>query len=128
MVVPKRMEIYYANLIKTDGSVQHGRRPVLVISNNIANQFSQTVIIAPFTSQQNDLPTHVAVDLTEVKGSMSVLKCEQITTISINQLGAKIGKIEDPNVIRRINRALAIAIGLDDHFNRDLSIGYQQVF
>ena len=124
MVVPKRMEIYYANLIKTDGSVQHGRRPVLVISNNIANQFSQTVIIAPF----NDLPTHVAVDLTEVKGSMSVLKCEQITTISINQLGAKIGKIEDPNVIRRINRALAIAIGLDDHFNRDISIGYQQVF
>ena len=49
MVAPKRMEIYYANLIKTDGSVQHGRRPVLVISNNIANQFSQTVIIAPFT-------------------------------------------------------------------------------
>ena len=117
METPKRMEIYYADLVKTEGSVQYGRRPVLVISNNVANEYSQTVLVAPFTSQQKNLPTHIVVDLTEAKGSVSVLKCEQITTISINQLGTKIGKIEDPNVMRKINRALAIAIGLDYHFN-----------
>jgi len=117
LVVPKRMEIYYANLIKTDGSVQHGRRPVLVVSNNVANNSSQTVIVVPFTTQQNDLPTHVAVDIVKGKGPISYLKCEQTTTISINQLDTKLGVIEDPNVIRKINRALIIAMGLDSRFN-----------
>ena len=117
METPKRMEIYYADLIKTEGSVQYGHRPVLVVSNNIANLSSQTVIVVPFTTQQNDLPTHVAVDITGGQGPMSYLKCEQITTISINQLDTKLGIIEDPNVIRKVNRALIIATGLDSRFN-----------
>lgn len=117
METPKRMEIYYADLIKTEGSVQYGRRPVLIVSNNIANLSSQTVIVVPFTTQQNDLPTHVAVDITGEQGPMSYLKCEQITTISINQLDTKLGIIEDPNVIRKVNRALIIAMGLDCRFN-----------
>ena len=117
METPKRMEIYYADLIKSEGSVQYGHRPVLVVSNNIANNSSQTVIVVPFTTQRNDLPTHVAVDITKGKGPMSYLKCEQITTISINQLDTKLGTIEDPNIIWKINRALIIAMGLDSRFN-----------
>lgn len=42
----KRGEIYNANLNPVIGSEQGGTRPVLIISNDIGNKHSPTVIIA----------------------------------------------------------------------------------
>lgn len=118
MATPKRMEIYYAKLIKTKGSVQYGHRPVLVVQNNVANRYAQTVVVVPLTSRQkNNIPAHVVVELAGRKSPNSTIMCEQITTISINQLETKIGTIDDPKVIEEINNALAIAVGIDKRFN-----------
>ena len=46
----KRGDIYYADLNPVVGSEQGGTRPVLVISNDIGNKHSPTVIIAAITS------------------------------------------------------------------------------
>lgn len=117
MVAPKRMEVYYAKLIKTKGSVQYGHRPVLVVSNNVANHFAQTVIVVPLTSRQkSNIPTHVLIDLDGRRDPKSTVMCEQVRTISTKQLETKIATIKDPEVINEINRALAIAIGLDKRF------------
>ena len=43
----KRGDIYYAELNPVIGSEQGGTRPVLIISNDIGNKHSPTVIIAP---------------------------------------------------------------------------------
>ena len=48
----KRGDIYYAELNPVIGSEQGGTRPVLIISNNIGNRYSPTVIIAAITSRQ----------------------------------------------------------------------------
>jgi len=45
-----RGEIYYADLNPIKGHEQGGRRPVLVIQNDIGNQYSPTTIIAPLTT------------------------------------------------------------------------------
>ena len=80
---PKRMEIYYAKLIKTKGSVQYGRRPVLVVSNDVANRFAETVVVVPMTSRQkNNIPTHIVIDLGGRKSPRSTIMCEQVRTIS----------------------------------------------
>lgn len=42
----KRGDIYYAELNPVIGSEQGGTRPVLIISNDIGNKHSPTVIIA----------------------------------------------------------------------------------
>lgn len=47
----KRGDIYYADLSPVVGSEQGGKRPVLIISNNIGNKHSPTVIVAAITSK-----------------------------------------------------------------------------
>ena len=61
----KRGDIYYAELNPVIGSEQGGTRPVLIISNDIGNKHSPTVIIAPITSRihtKAKLPTHAPPD------------------------------------------------------------------
>ena len=43
-------EIYWANLSPTVGSEISKTRPVLIVSNDINNQFAATVSILPITS------------------------------------------------------------------------------
>ena len=59
----KRGEIYFAQLNPVIGSEQGGIRPVLVVQNDIGNQYSPTTIILAITSQINKakLPTHVEI-------------------------------------------------------------------
>ena len=58
----RRGDIYYADLNPVIGSEQGGTRPVLIISNDIGNKYSPTVIIAAITSRvrkKKKLPTHL---------------------------------------------------------------------
>ena len=61
----KRGDLYYAALDETYvGSEQTGVRPVVILQNNIGNEYSPTVIIAPITSKVNSkskIPTQVLI-------------------------------------------------------------------
>lgn len=50
----RRGDIYHADLDPVFGSEQGGYRPVLVIQNNIGNQYSPTVIVAAITSKEKN--------------------------------------------------------------------------
>ena len=52
----KRGDIYHADLDPVFGSEQGGYRPVLVIQNNIGNQYSPTVIVAALQNPFPNLP------------------------------------------------------------------------
>lgn len=113
MVSPKRLEIYYASLEKKQGSVQHGFRPVLIVQNDIGNFYSEAIIVVPLTtSQKKELPTHVVIGQEEGLTERSTVLCEQITTISLYQLEEKIGEVVVEDTAKKIEQALAIAIGL----------------
>ena len=74
----KRGDIYHADLDPVFGSEQGGYRPVLVIQNNIGNQYSPTVIVAAITSKEKmKLPTHIAVPEMEGLEKDSVVLLEQ---------------------------------------------------
>ena len=52
----QRFEIWFAELGDHYGSsVQSGSRPVLVISNDVANRFSSTLTVIPLTTVQKKL-------------------------------------------------------------------------
>jgi len=110
-----RGEIFYADLSPVIGSEQGGVRPVLIIQNDVGNKYSPTVICAAITSQINKakLPTHIEIDSAQstlVKDSVILL--EQIRTIDKKRLREKICRL-DENIMRRVNRAINISLGLD---------------
>lgn len=112
----KRGEIYYADLRPVVGSEQGGVRPVLVVQNNIGNQYSPTVIIAAITSQidKSRLPTHI--ELSAAKFGLekdSVVLLEQIRTIDKRRLREKVGAL-DQGKMQDVDEALAISLGVID--------------
>lgn len=59
-----QFEIWYADLPFIEGSnIIHGRRPVVIISNNTVNEHSPLITVIPMTSKirRLDLPTHILV-------------------------------------------------------------------
>lgn len=60
--VVKRGEIYYCELGENVGSEQSEYRPVIILQNDVGNQFGPTTIVAPITNTHKKLPVHVALD------------------------------------------------------------------
>ena len=80
----KRGDVFYAELNPVVGSEQGGTRPVLIISNDIGNRHSPTVIIAAITGRTQTkakLPTHTEVKDVEGLDRDSIILLEQIRTI-----------------------------------------------
>lgn len=110
----KRGDIYYAELNPVIGSEQGGTRPVLIISNDIGNKHSPTVIIAAITSRVHTkakLPTHTAVSNYEGLDKDSIILLEQIRTIDKQRLKQYMGMMPD-NIMARVDKALAISVAL----------------
>ena len=112
----KRGDIFYAELNPVIGSEQGGTRPVLVISNDIGNKYSPTVIIAPITSRTHTkakLPTHTEVKNFDKLDKDSIILLEQIRTIDKQRLKQYVGMIPD-GIMARVDKALAISISLNN--------------
>lgn len=79
-----RGDIFYVDLGKGLSSEQGGKRPCLVISNDVGNYYSPNVIIVPITSSIKDLPTHSIIEDYMEYGlnKKSQICFEQIRTIS----------------------------------------------
>lgn len=118
----KRGDIYYADLGSDfSSSIQNGTRPVLVVSNDLANAHSPVVTIVPLTAKvqkKTGLPTHV--DIPTWCGSglprSSVALAEQVRTIAKDQLRDHRGHIPNGKVMAAVTKALQIQIGaIDTH-------------
>ena len=92
----KRGDLFYVDLNPTKGSEQKGRRPVLVLQNDIGNEVSPTTIVAPLTTKSftKEYPTNVNVpkEMGGLKENSSVL-LSQIRTIDQSRLENKIGHL-----------------------------------
>lgn len=114
---PKRGEIYLIDFSKGGkSSEQKGYRPALVIQNNIGNKYSSTIIVAALSTKftHQYIPTNVLCKKQESGLEKdSVINLSQIRTISKKRLKKRIGKVAD-EIIKKINKALAISIGLID--------------
>jgi mRNA interferase MazF len=90
-----RGDIVWADLNPVKGREQAGLRPVLILSEDVFNEHSGTVIAVAITSQ----PQRAGFPLTyELVGSglpkPSWVKISQIRTLSVERLGKKIGRVK----------------------------------
>ena len=86
-----RGEVYWADLNPVKGREQAGRRPILVISHDVFNERSGTVIAMAITSQPQRAGFPLNLEVSEPgMPKRSWLKISQIRTISVLRLGKRI--------------------------------------
>lgn len=106
-----RGDIVWASLDPTLGHEQSGSRPVLVLSQNIFNERSGTVIAIALTSQRPGAGFPLTLELSDQRlPKKSWVKISQIRTLSVQRLGKKLGKAT-PQELAEIIEGLNEIIG-----------------
>ena len=91
-----RGELWWADLDPVKGHEQAGKRPILVISHDILNQKSGTVIALAVTSQEPRAGFPLTFPVTSLRmPKTSWVKMSQIRTISTERLGKRIGRVTE---------------------------------
>jgi mRNA interferase MazF len=105
-----RGEIRWADLNPTIGREQSGERPVLILSQDIFNDRSGTVIAMALTSQEPRASFPLTHELLAAKlPKQSWVKISQIRTLSTERIGKKIGSVgpdELAHVIEGLNEII----------------------
>ena len=91
--------------IPATGNVQGGKRPWLIVPNNVGNQFSPTSIVVPMTTKFKhlEMPTHVVVTWGTLHSSM--IACEQVRVVDVTDDWKYICTLP-PEIMRHVDVAL----------------------
>ena len=110
----RRGDIYYYDFGENTGSVQAGRRPVLILQTNLLNERAPTVTVAPITTaiKNQYFPSHVILPDGTGLTEESIVLLEQVRTISKSELLNHMGRLKDSLTWERINRGIKITLGL----------------
>lgn len=110
MNFPERGAVYKADLNPTLGRELKKARPVVIVSNNHLNEFSDMVIIMPVTAGQHqyyhDVPLYPPEGGTTKK---SIIVTEQVRAIDQRRLGKQLGFVSEATM-------KAIEAAIMDHF------------
>ncbi len=106
-----RGDIFWANLNPTKGHEQAGFRPVLILSQDVFNEKSGTVIAIALTSQPQKASFPLTLELTSPRlPKQTWAKISQIRTLSVERIGKKLGRVSDQE-LRQIIEGLNEVIG-----------------
>ena len=99
-----RGEIRWADLNPVVGHEQSGQRPVLILSQNVFNERSGTVIAVALTSQAPRAGFPLTHELARANlPKRSWVKIGQIRTLSTERIGKKLGSIDDTELAHVID-------------------------
>lgn len=106
-----RGDVVWAELNPTVGSEQAGSRPVVVLSHDVFNDRSGTVIAIAVTSQQPRAGFPLSLEIMSVKlPKRSWAKISQIRMLSIERLGKKLRSLS-PEELQRVVEGLNEILG-----------------
>lgn len=109
---PRRGEIWLINWNPARVSEQAGRRPALIIQNNIGNEHSSTTIVAAISTSVKLYPMNVLLE--PPQGGLSkpsTIKTSQILTVAKDRLEKRLGMADD-QVMIEVDRALKLSLSL----------------
>lgn len=106
-----RGEIRWADLNPVRGHEQAGLRPVLILSHDVFNERSGTVIAVAITSQPQRAGFPLTLELrTGNLPKQSWIKISQIRTLSAEKIGKLLGRVSEEElnqVIEGLNEIVA---------------------
>lgn len=110
----RRGDVWLANLDPVIGSEQGKTRPVVIIQNDVANEYSPVVIVAAITTAvgPKEYPTEVRVNAPEagLKEDSTIL-LNQIRTIDKRRLIERWGELTS-QTMQKVDEALKVSLGL----------------
>ena len=99
-----RGEIRWADLNPVRGHEQAGRRPVLVLSHDVFNERSGTVIAMAITSQEPRAGFPLTLESRAAGLSKrSWIKISQIRTLAVDRIGQRLARASEEEVARVID-------------------------
>jgi mRNA interferase MazF len=117
----QRGEIYWIEWQPARGSEQAGRRPGIVVSNDIANEHAPVVIVAAMTTRCPSRPFPFLVQVTAEESQLArdgTINCLQLMTVDKERLVAASGSTPRPAGrlsaprLADLDRALKAALSL----------------
>jgi mRNA interferase MazF len=103
---PRRGEVYWVSFPEPVG-----RRPVLVVQNDVGNRHSTRTIVAHVSATPRpDYPFLVALEAEEL-GRPSWVHCETLNTLPVTVLEDRLGVLT-PESLARVDEALRVSLGL----------------
>lgn len=107
---PRRGEIWLVNWNPARGSRQAGKRPALIIQNDIGNEKSPTTLVAAISSTVKLFPMNVKIEPHESGLNLSsIVKTGQILTIDKNRLEKKLGQLGKQKM-EEVNAAIKLSL------------------
>jgi len=98
-----RGDIRWADLNPARGHEQAGRRPVLILSNDIFNERSGTVIAVALTSQPQRAGFPLTLELSAPGlSARSWVKISQIRTLAVERIGQQLARAAPEEMLRVI--------------------------
>lgn len=106
-----RGEVRWADPSPARGKEQGGRRPVLILSHDVFNERSGTVIAVAITSQPQRAGFPLTLELTGAGlPERSWAKTSQVRTLSVERIGRRIGRAS-PEEVGQVVEGLDEIIG-----------------
>ena len=106
-----RGEVYWADLNPVRGREQAGLRPVLILSHDLFNRKSETVIAMAITSKPQNAGFPLTMALPPgMLPKPSWVKISQIRTISVDRLGKRIAAL-GPETLDQLIHGLLELVG-----------------
>jgi mRNA interferase MazF len=109
----RRGQIWICDLPDMGGSIQKFKRPMLVISNNLANLHSPVIHLCPISSKtaKSNFPTHVKIGMDSGLNLPSIALVEQSMLLSKSSLINKVAECSE-GVMDAVDRAIGIQFGI----------------
>jgi len=112
----RRGEVYWAELEPRSGSEQRGRRPVIVVSNDVFNRNERwrSIIVVPVstsTQQMSRGPTAVMLSGFTALSNESCALCHQVTTLDRGKLDTRIGQLPI-GLLSAVEAGVKLAMGM----------------
>lgn len=97
--IPKKGDLVILTFDPQAGHKQQGRRPALVISNDIFNQRVGLAIACPITNTDRNFPFHIAVQSKDLSG---FVMSEQVKLIDYKARNVKFVAKVDEEVLNQV--------------------------
>ena len=113
MKLPQRGEVWMLDLNPMRGHEQAGRRPCLVVSDDLYNAgLAEKHIVVPVTSQHKGIPYHVEILPPEGGLRMrSYVMCDDVRTVSRGRFEKRSGTVS-PSTMLHVSECLRILMSI----------------
>lgn len=98
--IPEQGDIITLEFDPQAGHEQKGKRPAMVVSNQVFNNFTKIAMVCPITKTNREFPLHVALD--DRTKTTGLVMCEQVKSLDISARGAAFYEKAPQDIIEEV--------------------------